>query len=256
MLIQQANQGQSVALNRGWDMADGDLLGYLSADDLLESNAVAELVSTFDQHPEIILAYPDYWLIDRYSRRMRLVEAPEFDYTDVVLRCVCPVGPGALFRREAYRRAGGWDSHLRQLCDYEFLMRLGLFGPARRVASPLANFRIHDGSQTFAVSNEARTAEYEYVMQRYFAHPDVPAALGAARRQAEAQAQIMMARLHFRARRFRRGADCLGRAMRLEPGILFCTSNLKLLANGFIGRPLHYLRQFRMNLAGRREKSF
>ncbi|CAD6559644.1 hypothetical protein LMG27952_06929 [Paraburkholderia hiiakae] len=254
-LIQQANQGQSVTLNRGWDMAEGELLGYLGADDLLEPTAVAELVRAFERSPEHVLVYPDYWLIDQKSRRLRAVEAPAFNYEDIVLKCVCPVGPGALFRRDVYRRAGGWDALLRQIPDYEFLMRLGLFGSALQVRKLLASFRVHEGSQSFAVSSEARTAEYTYVMQRYFARPDVPEALRVARPRAEAQALILMARLHLRAQRFVRGAVCICRAIRLNPTVLLHLASLALLANGLVGRPLHYIRQLRMNLIGRRRKS-
>lgn len=252
-LIKQVNQGQAVALNHGWEQADGDLLGYLSADDTLEPEAVTELVHLFKRHPSIVLAYPDYWLIDQHSRRLRRVYAPVFDYAALVLKCICPVGPGALFRRSAYHQAGGWDSRLRQLCDYEFLMRLGLLGPAHHLGHALASFRIHEGSQTFAASSEARTAEYHDVMQRYFARSDIPSALQAARSQAQAHAFIMMARLHFRAQRFQAGIVCLKQALQFRPGVLCQPHNLKLLMNGLLGRRLHNLRQLCMNLADKKE---
>ncbi len=252
-LIQQTNQGQAVALNHGWERAEGTLLGYLSADDTLEPEAITELVGALALHPDIVLAYPDYWLIDQHSRRLRRVRAPAFDYTDLILKCICPVGPGALFRRTAYHQAGGWDPRLRQLCDYEFLMRLGLLGPAFHLGRALASFRVHDGSQTFAVSSEGRTTEYNDVLQRYFARTDIPPALQAARPQAQAHALILMARLHFRARRFQSGIVCLKQALRFQPGVLCHRYNLKLLINGLLGRPLHNLRQFRMNLVDKKE---
>ena len=51
------------------------------------------------------------------------------------------IGPGALLRRAALERAGGWDPSLRWIGDLILWMKLGLQGRAIRVPEILAWYR-------------------------------------------------------------------------------------------------------------------
>ncbi|WP_171006494.1 glycosyltransferase [Pseudomonas sp. 2FG] len=241
-VISQENRGQSAALNAGWQISTGDMLGYLSADDKLESDAIECLVSAWRAQPEAVMVYPDYWLIDEYSRAFRLVEVPSFDYSDVVLRGVCPVGPGALFKRELLELTGGWDCQLRQIPDYDFLLRVGLFGNVLHVRKALAGFRVHGGSQTFAASDEAKAREYHYVLDKFFSRDDVPAVFRDKRPMAEANSLVLMARLHLRAGRYLRALGCLKQAYSLIGVAVLNYRSIRLLINGVFGRALHGFR--------------
>lgn len=241
-VISQENRGQAVALNVGWQISTGDILGYLSADDKLESSAVECLVSAWKAQPEAVMVYPDYWLIDESSRAIRNVEASAFDYADVVLRGDCPVGPGALFKRKLLELTGGWDRQLRQIPDYDFLLRVGLFGDVLHVRKTLAAFRVHGGSQTFAASDEAKAREYHYVLDKFFSRDDIPTVFRDVRPTAEANALVLMARLHLRAGRFLMALGCLKQSYRLVGRAVLSYRNFRLLINGVFGRVLHGLR--------------
>lgn len=241
-VISQANGGQSAALNAGWQMSTGEILGYLSADDKLESNAVECLVAVWRSQPAVVMVYPDYWLIDESSRAIRLVEAPSFDYADVVLRGGCPVGPGALFKRELIELTGGWDCRLRQIPDYDFLLQVGLFGDVLHVREALASFRVHGGSQTFAASDDAKASEYHYVLDKFFSRDEIPAVFRDERATAEANSLVLMARLHLRAGRFLKALDCLKQSYGLIGKAVLNYRNLRLLINGVFGRVFHGFR--------------
>ena len=47
----QQNLGQSLTLTKGWKLARGEILGYLSADDILLSNAVEISISALNNNP-------------------------------------------------------------------------------------------------------------------------------------------------------------------------------------------------------------
>jgi glycosyltransferase involved in cell wall biosynthesis len=57
------NMGQARTLNRGYELARGELLGYLSDDDLLAPGAVMRLVRELAD-PDVVAAYPGYRIID------------------------------------------------------------------------------------------------------------------------------------------------------------------------------------------------
>src|SRR5690606_17750011 len=59
LCISQANAGQSAAINRAWQQADGEILSYLSADDRLERDAVATAVDALRAEADVVMVYGD-----------------------------------------------------------------------------------------------------------------------------------------------------------------------------------------------------
>src|SRR6185312_1634421 len=122
------NSGQAKTLNRGWEISKGQLLGYLSADDILLPNAIDELVQLLTNNSRAVVAYPNCDLIDPYGRIIKRAVARPFDLDSLVVEQECYIGPGALFRREIFEKLGGWNPNLRLAPDREFWMRAGLKG--------------------------------------------------------------------------------------------------------------------------------
>jgi glycosyltransferase involved in cell wall biosynthesis len=170
----QANMGQSATLNKGWAMAKGEILGYLSADDALRPQAVSEAVAVLQSRPEIVATYSDFDLIDEHSRAVRTVATRDFDARDLVLDLVCQPGPGAFFRREAFLRAGPWNPELRQNPDLDFWLRLSLVGNFLRIPKVLAGFRVHEGSATYQSTNVSRADEPVLMTHRFVATSGLP----------------------------------------------------------------------------------
>jgi len=236
-LLQQANQGQSASLNRAWREASGVILGYLSADDRLEPDAVSKLVAALLEDEQRMLVYPDYWLIDRDGRRIKQVIAPAFEHFEVVINGSCPVGPGALLRRDVLDRIGGWDVRLRLIPDWDFLLRVGLCGKVHHHPETLAAFRVHEQSQTFRAPDESRAAEYSIAVQSFFSRNDVPVSLAQQQFRSRANTQVLTARLHLLAGRWGKAASALGEAFRCWPAWPMRYRNIKLLTNGLLGLP-------------------
>jgi glycosyltransferase involved in cell wall biosynthesis len=230
----QANMGQGATLNRGWRMARGELLGYLSADDVLDPTAVSTMAAALVTEPDTVLVYPDYRLLDASGGVIETVRAPDFDYRAMLSTWQCPPGPGALFRRDAAQAVGFWDTDLKLSPDYAFWLRLGLQGTCRRVPKVLASFRVHEASQTFAPVSPARSEEYVRVTTDYFARPGVPPAALELRERALSSAHLMSARSHLRSARYRTGLQRAMTGLRIYPANLR-PRTVKLLGGGLLG---------------------
>jgi len=236
----QPNRGQVVTMNRGWNMSQGEILGFLASDDLLLPGAISRMVRCLVENPDAVLVYPDFNLIDPDSAIVRRVVTPEFDYTEMVTKFVCPPGPGALFRRAAFEKAGGWDESLKQMLDFEYWLRLGLLGRFLRVPEVLAAYRIHEGSQTFAAStSQIRTEEPIEIMQRFFAGDIVPTAIMAKKTQALSYAHLCSAQLHFRVGNFGKGLTALRRAFSHWPRIVLSARAGRIAFNILFSRAAH-----------------
>jgi len=237
----QPNAGQAYTLNRGWAMAQGEILGYLSADDLFLPGCVSAAVEALQASPEIVLTYCDFELIDPHSRIIRTVRAREFDYHEMVVNLTCAPGPGVFFRRAAFQRAGGWDPALRQMPDYDYWLRLGLAGAFKRIPRTLAAFRVHEGSATFAATPPEQADEPVRILRKYFGLTGVPAAIRRDEAQAISNALLVSAQLHLRAGRYRAASGCVRRAAGMYPGNLLQPRVVRQLANGLFNRLGHRL---------------
>jgi glycosyltransferase involved in cell wall biosynthesis len=234
----QPNQGQVATLNRGWHMARGDILGYLSADDLLLPAAVSTAVHCLSQNPDAVLSYSDFNLIDPNSAVVRRVRTPEFDYRDMLTKMVCHPGPGAFFRRWAFEKAGTWHTGFMQMLDYEYWLRLGLHGRFVRIPEVLAAYRVHSGSQSFA-STRIKPDEPIEIIEAYFDGQQVPEELKGARTQALGNAYLHSAHLHFRAGNYRQGLAAMWRGFVLHPGNMLSLRPLRVAFNIVFNRVGH-----------------
>jgi glycosyltransferase involved in cell wall biosynthesis len=235
----QSNKGQVATLNKGWLMSRGEILGYLSADDLLLEGAVSNAVRCLEQHPEAPLVYCDFNLIDPDSAVIRRVRTPEFNYRDMVANMICPPGPGAFFRRSAFQKAGTWHSGFKQMLDYEYWLRLGLHGPFVRIPEVLAAYRVHPGSQTFASTRQIRAEEPVNIIQAYFEGPLVPEDLRDAKTEALASAHLHSAHLHFRIGNYRAGLMAIRNVLALYPRKMLSARAFRLAFNILFNRIGH-----------------
>lgn len=149
-IINQENEGQSSALNNGWGLANGDYIGYLSADDVYEPNAISNLVECLEKNPNSILSYGDWGLINSNSKQLRNIPGTDYSKFDLKNKLACVVGPGSIFKREIFESYGGWNPEYRRVPDFEFFFRICESGDFVRVKKKLANFRIHSNSYSSA----------------------------------------------------------------------------------------------------------
>jgi GT2 family glycosyltransferase len=188
----QDNQGQAAALNRGFQLAEGSLLGYLSSDDILLPGAISRLAAELARRSDAVLAYPAYQVIDEAGTVVDTMTPPEYSRVESVRLQDTIVGPGALFRADALRQAGPLRTDLRYLADKELWLRLSRVGPFARVAEPLACWRRHGGALTVAEQGREMAEERLRILDSVFADAPEPELL-AARDQAYRNALVLSA---------------------------------------------------------------
>lgn len=233
------NMGQANTLNKGWQMSRGDVLAYLSADDVLLPKAVSTSIGYL--HDDIVLTYCDFNLIDPDSKIIRRVSAADFNYLDMFTKCICQPGPGAFMTRAGFEAAGLWDNTLRQMPDYEYWLRLGLVGNFKKIPEVLASFRVHDESQTFAKSDENKANEPVKVIRGFIESHKLPPILKAHSDEALSNAYLISAQLHIRSNRFGRGLENLKASFSCYPRIVFKSRTYRVLFNSLFNHFLHRL---------------
>lgn len=227
----QANMGQSRTLNKAWARARGEYLGYLSSDDLLLPDAISALVEALRAHPQALVAYGDFDLIDGDGRRTGAVRTPDYDHRRMVEELICPPGPGALFRRSVFEQIGGWNEHLRKIPDFEFWLRAGRIGPFLRVPKVLAQYRVHEESTAIRPIPPELSMEIVETARAYWAGER-----SASARASFASAHLGAAKSHAQSGRVRAALGQFRRSISYRPKNLVSRSAWRKLLSGFAMR--------------------
>ncbi len=235
-----SNMGQAKTLNKGWAMAKGDILGYLSADDFLLPGAIGKLVKCLLDNKGAVLCYPNFQLVDSKSRVIRNVSAPDYSYFEMVTSLLCAPGPGAIFLKEAYLKAGEWNPTLRRFPDYEYWLRLGLEGDFIHLKENIAAFRVHAKSFSFSETNIDDSEEAFRIISAYFSERKlIPGEVKDAEEIAISNSIMLSAQLHLRSGRYLLGTKRFIKAISLSPTLLLSTKPYKLIFHGMFNRFLH-----------------
>jgi hypothetical protein len=187
------NVGQSETINRGLELARGEIVGYLSDDDLLLPGAVAKLATALAREPGAVVAYPGYEIIDEAGEVIDTITPTEYSVAESVKLHDAIVGAGAFFRVDAFRKIGGWDRDLRYRADYDFWLRLGMEGSFVRLPEPLAAWRYHPAAGTVADAGLRMSNESLRVLDKLYSEDGVPPELERVRGQAYRNAFIQAA---------------------------------------------------------------
>jgi glycosyltransferase involved in cell wall biosynthesis len=152
----QANQGASVARNKGIEEARGDWIAFLDSDDLWEKEKLEWQFKALEQFaPQCYGCYTDARFFNHSETRtmFQMVEK-EFRHQgtmgtkpDVLQRLVRPGGAGMVVclssfmaRADVVRKTGGFDPKLLYSQDSEFMFRLALLTGFCYVNLPLVRF--------------------------------------------------------------------------------------------------------------------
>ncbi len=146
--VSEPDRGQADALNKGFKMATGEIVGWLNADDAYLESTLAVVRRFFCAHPEVILAYGYVYVVDSRSRRIRKRYSPDFDFGLMVRNGECYAQPTFFFRRSIVEVVGYLDPTHRWGMDYDLILRCGRHGGVRRISEFLGVFRTHPGSMS------------------------------------------------------------------------------------------------------------
>lgn len=176
-VVVEPDQGPADALNKGFAMARGDILGFLNADDFLLPGSVDAVIRWFDDHrgTDVVsghgyMARPsgelgpslvsDAWSRERFVRgACILVQASTF------------------FRRTAFDRAGGFPVNPHKTWDMELWAAMAESGAVfGTMDASLAAHRMHLGSITGnPLFRRVRVADARLVRERILGREETPA---------------------------------------------------------------------------------
>lgn len=174
--VSEADNGQSHALNKGFKLARGEIIGWLNADDTFTPMAVSTAVRFLMGNPEAAAIYSDQNIVDEKDAFVRYSRSKPFDLSALFLENF--IGqPTVFLRRCLVEELGGVGESLHYSMDREFWLRIGSKYQMHYLPNfASANFRLHRGTKTFQDKPRFH-AEWMRVMEQAISDPryrDVP----------------------------------------------------------------------------------
>lgn len=164
--ISEPDRGQSDAVNKGFKMARGSVIGWLNSDDAyISKDVISFIVTEFANTPDMDVLYGDVALIDENSLILQVRLAPEFDYHRLLRDDFIPE-PSTFYRRSVVNEHE-LDINIDLPMDYEYWLRLAKNSiQFRHVNKILSAARIHQDMKTLSRAKEMNT-ETEQVKIKY-----------------------------------------------------------------------------------------
>lgn len=151
----QENQGESVARNRGIELAQGEYIAFLDSDDLWLPEKLAKQVVFLETHPDAGSVICQGIVIDESGcpKPDHLPLGANLRPEDLALDALLCIGtipaPSSmlLVRHDIVSQSGGFDPAICYGEDWDFSIRLRFRAPIAKIDEPLCYIRYHLNSQ-------------------------------------------------------------------------------------------------------------
>ena len=152
--VSESDDGQSDAINKGFDHATGDIYCWINSDDYLEPHSLERVAKYFVEHPECEVLHGVCRCVDESGR----------DQSAEPLRSMKGTVPEALatwtqnwfaqqstfWRADVWKDVGGLDCSLHYAMDYDLWQKFAARTTFHVISDVLASYRFHQAAKCSA----------------------------------------------------------------------------------------------------------
>jgi glycosyltransferase involved in cell wall biosynthesis len=149
--VSEKDEGHYHAMNKGVQMATGEIVNILNADDCFRPGALTAVGQAFAQHPDWDGLFGDIVYVNGEGQEIYRREEACFDYDVLRFSGVCYVIHQTLFVKRSLHDRLGLYKHKEFLnsCDFDFILELGRANcRIGHVPHLLVNYRYHEHGQS------------------------------------------------------------------------------------------------------------
>jgi len=163
--VSEPDEGQSEALNKGFQRATGAIVAWLNSDDWYLPGILPERVAEFVYDPTLALVYGDCHRVNEAGERINTWRTGPLTASSLLMDGPQIPQQSTFIRAAALSAVGGIDRRLHYVMDFTLWLRLSLVGALKYVPGPVANFRKHQGSKGVAAGYAFLVERLEWLSQ-------------------------------------------------------------------------------------------
>lgn len=158
--ISEPDKGQTDAIIKGFNKANGSFLTWLCSDDLLEPSMVKISVHFLQKYPEFGLTFGDRVRIDSKGNIYSLQRYSQFRKWYLKWGLTLPQET-VLFRREIYENSGELNRSLEMAMDYDLWCRMSKITNFLHIPAFLGKFRAHESSKSTIFTHQIKNSSFQ-----------------------------------------------------------------------------------------------
>lgn len=167
--VSEPDNGQAHALNKGFKLCTGVLVGWQNSDDYYLPGAFEKVAKAFETHPADVY-YGHKYNVDVGGKVLRSQCYVPYSLHSNIYEGMIMANQSAFWRRELFSQIGYLDDRLHYALDYDFFLRIGISGANFCLINDwLGCLRIHQDAKT-SQHKERWQGEIEYVEQKLGIH--------------------------------------------------------------------------------------
>lgn len=150
-VISERDHGIYDAMNKGIQLATGDIIGILNSDDFYSNNEILQIVADTFIKNEVDTCYADLQYVNEKntSRIVRNWISGDFKRSNF-LKGWMPPHPTFFVKKEIYQKYGCFDLELNSAADYELMLRLLYKNKVSTKYIPKVLVKMRNGGQSNA----------------------------------------------------------------------------------------------------------
>jgi glycosyltransferase involved in cell wall biosynthesis len=166
VVVSADDQGMYDAVNRGMAMVNGDIVGYINADDEIAPGALPLVAETFRRDPAIGWLCGRVEYIDEHGRTLGMMTPVRLSLRSYLgLGWSCIPQQTVWARRTFYDRVGSFDIDYKNCGDYDWYARALRLQHPRILHETIGRFRLHPGQ--ISLDPEKMARESRMVQERH-----------------------------------------------------------------------------------------
>jgi glycosyltransferase involved in cell wall biosynthesis len=147
--VSEQDQGQTDAINKGFNRANGEILAWLNSDDTYNTGAVSAAVKYLMENPGAAMVYADCDFINEQGSVIGKFNSAQTDYRRLREGYVHIPQQTMFFRAKYWKELGPLDPSFYFAMDYDLWTRIAAHAPIKYMTGQTwANFRIHNSGKT------------------------------------------------------------------------------------------------------------
>ena len=151
-LISQPDKGQSDAMNKGINLAKGEIIAILNVDDYYEENILKRILELFENLPEPSLLVGNCNVWDGKGKLTYINKPQKLRLTDLLKGFKInphPVNPAAYFyHKSLHEKIGDYDIEENYIMDLDFLFKAVQVANVKYVDEIWGNYRVLEGTKS------------------------------------------------------------------------------------------------------------
>jgi glycosyltransferase involved in cell wall biosynthesis len=165
--VSAKDKGQADAIQKGFESATGEIIGWLNSDDLLLSDALATVARQFILFPETELLIGGGISVDFDGklRGKRYYYAQSYNSLLFIGQYFFQMS--SFWTREVFNTVGGLNTSLSFCFDYDLFLKCTSRKNPRGVDSLLAAYRVHDKTKTATIWESNAIPEFTRIRKEH-----------------------------------------------------------------------------------------